>query len=270
VSTHPSDARRPAHPLPRHHGPTHPPPRPAPPCRCFPADAVVTLASGAPRRLRDLAVGDAVLAVDAAGALVYSEVYSVGHPFHTGRRTFKRLSTAAGANVTATGGHYMLVGRGAGAGAWAGRAAVPARDVRVGDVLWVVAGAGAGAKLEPSPVVAVADVVEEGMRNPFTLAGTAIVDGVAASIYVDLFGSDAHVHRITRQFRALWRAAPWVLRQAARVGWYPGVAVYVALEAWRRLGRAAPGAREALAAALLAAAAARVARAAARAAMGKA
>jgi hypothetical protein len=132
--------------------------------------------------MRDLTVGDALLAVDAAGALVYSEPWVFGHFVTSGLFPFKRLFAASGANITASPDHYMLVGRGAGAGEWARRAAVPARDVRVGDVLWVTAGTGAGAKLEPSPVVGVADVMEEGIVNPLTLTGTVVVDGVAASV----------------------------------------------------------------------------------------
>jgi hedgehog protein len=185
----------------------------------------VTLASGERRRLRDLAVGDAPLAVDAAGALVHSAAYVFPHFVTTGLFAFKRLSTAAGANVTATGGHYMLVGRGPGAGAWARRAAVPARDVRIGDVLWVVSGADAGAALAPSPVVGVADVMAEGIVNPLTLAGTLVVDGVAASVYVDMLGSEARMHALCGAWRAMWRLAPWALKALHRAGWAPPAAM---------------------------------------------
>jgi hypothetical protein len=195
-------------------------------CTCFPADATVRLASGESRRMRDLAVGDAPLAVDAAaGALVHSEAYAFPHFVTTGLFPFKRLSTKVGANITASPDHYMLVGRGAGAGAWARRAAVPARDVRVGDVLWVAAGAGARAALEPSPVVGVADVMEEGIVNPLTLAGTLVVDGVAASVYNDMLGSEARMHAFCAWGRALWRAAPWVPRALHRAGWAPALAL---------------------------------------------
>jgi hypothetical protein len=191
---------------------------------CFPADSLVTLASGERRRLRDLAVGDAPLAVAAgSGALVHSAVYVFPHFVTTGLFPFKRLSTAAGANITATPDHYMLVGRGA--GAWTRRAAVPARDVRVGDVLWVAAGAGARAALLPSPVVGVADVMEEGIVNPLTLAGTIVVDGVAASVYNDMLGSNVRMHAFCVWGRALWRAAPSALKALHRAGWAPALAM---------------------------------------------
>jgi hypothetical protein len=102
---------------------------------------------------------------------------------------------------------------------------VPARDVRIGDVLWVVSGADAGAALAPSPVVGVADVMAEGIVNPLTLAGTLVVDGVAASVYVDMLGSEARMHALCGAWRAMWRLAPWALKALHRAGWAPPAAM---------------------------------------------
>ena len=57
---------------------------------------------------------------------------------------------------------------------------VYAKDVRVGDLVDYVSDAGA---LKTGAVVATARALKRGLYNPYTLSGTIVVDGVAASCH---------------------------------------------------------------------------------------
>ena len=96
--------------------------------------------------------------------------------------TFVRASTAFGANVTATAGHYIYARKGNAAVVHvphlAGWELTPAIELRVGDELMV---ADASGSLRPSPITALEAVEEVGLFNPHTRAGAIVVDGVAAS-----------------------------------------------------------------------------------------
>jgi hypothetical protein len=92
-------------------------------------------------------------------------------------------------------------------------AAVTTKEVRVGDLLWVDAGA-AGAPLAPSRVGGVERVWREGMINPLTMSGTVVVEGVAVSSYNDMLGSEARMHALCGAWRLVWRVAPRVAPRA--------------------------------------------------------
>jgi len=130
---------------------------------CFPADATVELADGRTVAMADVALGDRVRV--SAGA--YSPVFLFTHRLRGGRRAFVRLTTAAGASVTATRGHYVYAnGRLTAAGA-----------VRVGDRMEVV-GAGAATC---TVVTATARVVGTGLYSPQVRVST-VSRGVCACL----------------------------------------------------------------------------------------
>ncbi len=80
-------------------------------------------------------------------------------------------------------------------------------------------------------MIDIAGVMEEGIINPVTLAGMVVVDGVAASVYTDMLGSEARLHAFCAWARALWRLAPWVPRALHRAGWAQAVALGASLAA---------------------------------------
>nr|PNR26589.1 hypothetical protein PHYPA_030070 [Physcomitrium patens] len=61
-----------------------------------------------------------------------------------------------------------------------------AQDVRVGDMMWAQASTHA-AELSPYLVTDISTVEKQGLYNPFTLGGTIIVNGVAASAHSEWF-----------------------------------------------------------------------------------
>ena len=187
-----------------------------PPPSCFSPNTLVTLASGTPARMADLAIGDEVMALDARGALAPSTVYAMPHAQTHGLFAFKRIATDLNATVTATPDHYLYVSDPRFPGSWARRRAVPASRVAPGDAVWVHHPAAAGG-LKLARVVSVDDVVEQGVFAPFTLTGTIVADGVAASVYNSIMGSEAAMHSFCSLGRWLWRRAPGVLHRSR--GW---------------------------------------------------
>jgi hypothetical protein len=152
---------------------------------CFPADATATLASGATVRMDALAVGDRV----AVGGGAFSPVFLFTHRAGGGAHEFVRVTTASGAVLRATPGHYVHV---------AGRGLVAAGAVRVGDRLRLGGGA-------LTPVVSLARVRAAGLFNPQTLSGEIVVDGIVASTYTTAV-APAVAHAVLAPLRAAFRA----------------------------------------------------------------
>jgi hypothetical protein len=142
-------------------------------CGCFPAEALATTASGAAVRMDALRVGDRVLAARPDGSTFFDEIYMFGHRDGAAAASFVRLETAGGDALRLTADHHLFVLR---AGA---RMEVPAADAIVGDLVHVVR-AGAAAL---SPIAAKSVVPARGLFNPYTLSGSIVVDGVAASVH---------------------------------------------------------------------------------------
>ena len=132
---------------------------------------------------------------------------------HWDARTTSRhitLHTEAGAHVTATPGHYL----------WTAKhktphdlllfestaSIKPLRDVRVGDVLWLL---GSQGDLRPDRVVERSESWEEGLYNPHTRAGSIVVDGVAALTFTEVIPASLTWHTIaTSPGRALFACTP--------------------------------------------------------------
>ncbi|XP_069681822.1 sonic hedgehog protein [Periplaneta americana] len=144
---------------------------------CFSEETTVETSSGARVRLADLRVGDRVLALDLpSGRLTYSEVLLFLDRDPLQRREFLRLRTAGGRSLTVTPSHLLLVQD-------AGRRppqAVFAARVRLGDLVLVPAGDGAP---QTDTVVAIEEVLMQGVFAPLTREGTIVADGVVASCY---------------------------------------------------------------------------------------
>jgi hypothetical protein len=140
---------------------------------CFPADAVVTTLRGA-TRISALKIGDKVLAARPDGSTFFDDVYMFGHKDTTTAASFVRLETAGGAALRLTSDHHLFVTRGG------ERLGVPASQALVGDLVHVQGRLGAS-QLEA--IVAKSIVRGTGLFNPYTLSGSIVVDGVAASCH---------------------------------------------------------------------------------------
>lgn len=136
---------------------------------CFPADATVQTADGRTLRMDAVAMGDTLR----TSPTTTGRVYFWSHADAAGVHPFVTLTTAAGAAITLSPGHYLPVIRRNGASG--SPALVAAASVVVGDALTLADGT-------RSAVTATARVSRRGLYAPhLTGAAGVIVDGVWAS-----------------------------------------------------------------------------------------
>ncbi|XP_059168947.1 uncharacterized protein LOC131950780 [Physella acuta] len=186
--------------------------------KCFPGNALVLLDTGKFKMLKDLQVGERVLARDGAGRLVFDEVYMFGHRQISAYGLFTKIYTENHA-VSVTENHFVFVVN------ECGESCVPARDVKVGDFVLV----SSGKFLKISRVTKITHVYEEGLYAPFTKTGTVVVDGVLTSCYIDVLPHDT-CHRLLWPVRLLYRVSPAALdtingvSQSTCVPWWASAA----------------------------------------------
>jgi Hint module len=149
--------------------------------KCFPMTATVELESGATLSMGELSVGDVVK----VGPNSYSKVFMFTHKMKTGDHSFVQLSTASGASISLTAGHYIPVEG----------SLVAASEVAVGALVQLGNGA-------VDHVVNVKTVSGTGLYNPQTLQGDIVVDGVVASTYTTAV-EPRLAHVILSPFRAM-------------------------------------------------------------------
>ncbi|OSX68690.1 hypothetical protein BU14_2388s0001 [Porphyra umbilicalis] len=189
---------------------------------CFPAAAVVTLASGAARSMADLRVGDVV----AVGAGRTSRVYFFSHADAGAATSMVTLDTATGGRLVASADHLVFVAAADGGAS----VALPADAVTVGDRLVVDGGDGTSA------VTAVGRRAAAGLYAPHTHDGRLVVDGFVVSTYTRALPA-AVAHAVLAPLRGA-DAAGLLPRRLAQSGLWaggatPGRAARAALAAAR-------------------------------------
>ncbi|KNC53691.1 uncharacterized protein AMSG_01402 [Thecamonas trahens ATCC 50062] len=137
---------------------------------CFPGDAIVTLVSGALKRMDALEIGDIILSIDRDGVKSYTPF--IGWAKAKPERLYSaiRVTTASGAALRAHSNHFVHFAR---QGEWT---TGPIRNVRVGDTVRLASGA-------IDVVVVVDSVPVVGAYTPMTVSTNIVVDGVAASMW---------------------------------------------------------------------------------------
>ncbi|XP_011181069.1 protein hedgehog [Zeugodacus cucurbitae] len=171
---------------------------------CFAADSSVLLESGERKSLRDLNIGERVLAMDAAGQPVYSEVILFMDRNLEQVENFVQIHTVGGATLTVTPAHLVLV--------WhptEHRLEYMFAD-RVQENDYVLVHDQYG-RLSPQRVQRLKVAHRSGVVAPLTRAGTIVVDSVTASCYAV----------VNSQKLAHWGLAPMRLMASMR-SWLPG------------------------------------------------
>lgn len=106
-------------------------------------------------------------------------------------------------------------------------AAIPARDVKIGDMVYVKVGG--QETLEKDAVQGVSIVFERGVYAPVTLSGTILVNDVNTSCYFDVL-SHVWFHRAMGAARAVYHLSPKMVEWISSIGEKDG------FPGWCRLG----------------------------------
>lgn len=189
---------------------------------CFPGEATVKLPGGMTTRMRDLRVGDKVLAARPDGRLEFQDIYFFGHRSSEVTAGFVRIELDSGRALELTPDHFVPVAASGAAGASALVAAAAlgaarmtyARNVKQGDLLLVLPGdlslaTGDLEGLQIAQVIRTEAVVRRGLFNPYTMGGSIVVDGVLASAHSSwlIDGAAARLgasHLLPATFQALF------------------------------------------------------------------
>lgn len=154
---------------------------------CFPGHVTVELANGTRVAMRDLRVGDEVL----AGGGAYSKVFLFTHADSEARSQFIRLETRDGKVLLLTASHYV----------WRNGHFAQARTVMVGDRL-LLSPDSRTRSATYGFVTSVSTVQARGLYNPHTVRGDIVVEGILTSCYTSTVVPDA-AHSLLSALRAL-------------------------------------------------------------------
>lgn len=147
---------------------------------CFPGDSIVTTGAGQRKLMKDLRVGESVLALTDDGRLRPSKVLLFLDRSETARTEYVKLVTDTGKSITATPTHLVLRWEKPERSQIRHANPVYAKRVRINDTLLTVVD---GNRLRTERVVDVRRVEKPGLYAPLTVDGTVVVDDVVASCY---------------------------------------------------------------------------------------
>ena len=150
-----------------------------------------------------------VLTLGRNGKQEFEDVFMFSHRDFRSRATYISLTTASGASIAATPGHYM----------WAADAVIDSHHKKQAGP-WVLTRAGnigIGACLLSADASRASDLCDQvtartvkigkGLYNPHTKSGSLVVDGIAAATFSDVLPPSLHAHAaITTPFRWLYAA----------------------------------------------------------------
>jgi len=168
---------------------------------CFAGSEMVTLESGASKLIADVVVGDRVLAANAQGAFLFSDVIAVPHAKNNDRVTFNEISLANGADIRMTGEHLLPVA--ASCGVDAVFAVTAAKDVAANSCVMTVNG--------QSAVVSNNKVAGAGIYTIVTNEEYVVVNGVVASPFAT---SHAMGNTFYNVYRAMYNYVPGLFKSS--------------------------------------------------------
>jgi hypothetical protein len=166
---------------------------------CFPSASLVLTKEGSVKTMRELKVGDEVLAYDESNQeLIFSKVYMFAFRNPKQMQNYYEISTSDSRTITLTGTHLIYVN--------VKNLFIPtyAKDVKLGDIVFTYDRWGNDIA-ETTVTKILTNVPMEGYFAPITMSGNIIVDDILASSYGKLDYSPLlglHGHQIIHA--ALW------------------------------------------------------------------
>jgi len=183
----------------------------------YPGSAIIIDRQGCRRQISSLDVGDEVQVI-INNEIRAEPVITFIHRQPEVVQEFLQITTEKNNILKITEDHLMFVERTGKA------AAIPARDVKVEDILYVRA----GHSVEKDAVLSISKVFEKGVYAPVTLSGTILVNDVHTSCYFDVL-SHEWSHRAMGVVRAVHYVSPCILQ------WISGVGQKNGFPGWCRL-----------------------------------
>lgn len=173
---------------------------------CYPSSAIIYDENGRPRRIESLKIGDEVQVITSTG-LRSEPVITFIHRQPEIVDKFVKITTMKNKILKISEDHLSFVEE-------MGQAtAIPARDVKVGDTVYVKG----SHDPEKDSVQSISTVYEKGAYAPVTLSGTILVNDVHTSCYFDVLPHEWS-HRAMGVARALYYVSPWMLQWISAVG----------------------------------------------------
>ncbi len=176
---------------------------------CFRPTATVTLASGKRTHMKNVKPGDRILGVSKDGKVVATPMMVVVHMFMNRWADFVTLKMQ-GSTLEVTPDHYIYV-KGQ-THEFKNRLVITAGEAKPGYEMWTYH----GSELILQPILDVNRSRLLGYGNVLTGTGNVIADGVVASVYTDLAGSEEAFHRFAAPARFLHKYAPKLLQFVRR------------------------------------------------------
>ena len=173
---------------------------------CYPGSAIIYDFNSRARRIESLQVGDKVLVITNNG-IQSDTVITFIHRQPEIVEGFLQIVTKKEKILLITADHLLFVeviGQ---------PTAIPARDVKIGDTVYVRGSHGS----EKDLVQSISTVYEKGAYAPVTLSGTILVNDVHTSCYFDVL-SHEWSHRAMSIARALHYVSPSMVRRISAIG----------------------------------------------------
>ena len=175
---------------------------------CYPGSATFVDIHLQRRKMESLKVGEVVQVVNNK-EIQFEPVITFIHRQTEVMQEFLEITTLHGRKILKiTEDHLLFVEKG-------GQAAViPARDVNIGDTLYVTDDQNVVKKDE---VQTIGFVWEKGVYAPVTLSGTILVNDVHTSCYFDVL-SHEWSHWAMGVARAVYQVSPWMVKWLSNIG----------------------------------------------------
>lgn len=173
---------------------------------CYPGSAIIYDSNSRARRMESLQVGDEVLVITSNG-IQSDTVITFIHRQPEILEEFLKIVTTKEKILLITADHLLFV-------EVMGQAtAIPARDVQIGDTVYVRGSQGS----ENDSVRSISTIYEKGAYAPVTLSGTLLVNDVHTSCYFDVL-SHEWSHRAMGIARALHYVSPSMVQRISAIG----------------------------------------------------
>jgi len=177
---------------------------------CYSASSIFVDIDGRQRKMDSLQIGEQVQVLS-NNEIRYEPIVTFIHRQPELMQEFLQITTLKNKVLKITEDHLLFVEK-------MGEArAIPARDVKIGDVVYVVE----CQSVESDQVHSITTVFEKGAYSPVTLSGTILVDDVHTSCYFDVLSHDWS-QRAMGIARAVYHISPGMLQWLSSIGQQDG------------------------------------------------